>query len=230
MYQLVDIKITDCCQLDRYLAQDLSLHKGDECIIQTERGMELGIVVHARELAGQTPAENLRRVLRKAGHKDYLQLQKKRSREERAREICIQLIRQHKLDMKLTRVEFVFDGGKVTFYYTSDGRVDFRGLVKDLASTLKVRIEMRQIGVRDEAKMLGGIGCCGLPLCCSTWLRKFYPVSIKTAKKQCLNLNPSRLSGVCGRLMCCLMYEAGTPPARPDSPENAPDGLDDELD
>ena len=127
--------------------------------------------------------------------------------EEKAMEVCQELVKRHKLEMKLTQVEFIFDGSKVIFYYTSDGRVDFRSLVKDLAAILKVRIEMRQIGVRDAARLLGGIGCCGLPLCCSSWLRRFPPVSIKTAKQQCLNLNPARLSGVCGRLMCCLMYE-----------------------
>lgn len=210
MLQIVEIKIQDSCLLGRFSAQNLELRRGDVCVVQTDRGQELGLVVLAEDVPD--PPESGgdgRRVIRRAGNKDFLQFQRKRAREEKALEVCRELVKKHRLDLKLTRVEYIFDGGKVIFYYTSDGRVDFRGLVKDLAATLKVRIEMRQIGVRDEARLLGGIGCCGLSLCCATWLRRFHPVSIKTAKQQCLNLNPARLSGVCGRLMCCLMYEKG---------------------
>lgn len=208
MMQLTQVRIEDCCRAILSLAEDLPLRKGDACIIHTERGVEMGTVVHVSQMPeGDSGNGQYPRILRKANAKDISQFERKRFREARAREVCQQLVQKHKLVLKLTRVEFLFDGSKVIFYYTADGRVDFRGLVKDLASALKTRIEMRQIGVRDEAKLLGGIGCCGLPLCCSTWIQKFYPVSIKTAKKQCLNLNPSRLSGVCGRLMCCLMYE-----------------------
>ncbi len=210
MIQLVDIKVEDCCMVDRYIAHELELHRSDLCIVHTDRGMELGRVVHVFEPESTSDNGDLdgyRKVLRKANTRDLNQFEKKRQKEEHALEICLGFIRKHGLVMKLTRVEYVFDGSKVVFYYTADGRVDFRALVKDLASSLKTRIEMRQIGVRDEAKLLGGIGCCGLPLCCASWLKRFHPVSIKVAKQQCLNLNPSRLSGVCGRLMCCLMYE-----------------------
>ena len=226
MIHLTQVRIEDCCRAVLSLAEDLSLRKGDTCIIHTERGVEMGTVVHISPLPeGESGNGQYPRVLRKANAKDISQFERKRFREARAREVCQQLVQKHKLVLKLTRVEFLFDGSKVIFYYTADGRVDFRGLVKDLASTLKTRIEMRQIGVRDEAKLLGGIGCCGLPLCCSTWIQKFYPVSIKTAKRQCLNLNPSRLSGVCGRLMCCLMYERDT--AAPASAPSAEEVSDD---
>jgi cell fate regulator YaaT (PSP1 superfamily) len=225
MIQLTQVRIEDCCRAVLTLAEDLPLRKGDACIIHTERGVEMGTVVHVTPLAeGDSGNGPYPRVLRKANAKDISQFERKRFREARAREACQQLVQKHNLVLKLTRVEFLFDGSKVIFYYTADGRVDFRGLVKDLASSLKTRIEMRQIGVRDEAKLLGGIGCCGLPLCCSTWIQKFYPVSIKTAKRQCLNLNPSRLSGVCGRLMCCLMYERDTATPTPaTSPEEVAD-------
>jgi len=212
MMQLAHVRISDCCWTDQYLVEDLALLKGDQCIVQTNRGTEMGTVVYLSEL--ETPpdgAEKIPRVLRKANPKDISLFQKKRAREDNARKVCQDLIRKHKLGMKRTRGEYLWDGSKVIFYYTADGRVDFRGLVKDLASSLKTRIEMRQIGVRDEAKLLGGVGCCGLPRCCHIWIQKFYPVSIKIAKRQCLNLNPSRLSGVCGRLMCCLMYEKNAP-------------------
>jgi len=208
MAQIVYIKIEDSCMVDCYLAPSLTLKSGDPCIVHTDRGMELGYVVHIFSEDKTPPNETrFRKVLRLANNRDLAQYDKKRYREEKAKSICLQFIKKHNLVMKLTRVEYVFDGSKVIFYYTADGRVDFRALVKDLASTLKTRIEMRQIGVRDEAKLIGGVGCCGLPLCCASWLKQFNPVSIKVAKQQCLNLNPSRLSGVCGRLMCCLMYE-----------------------
>jgi cell fate regulator YaaT (PSP1 superfamily) len=225
MIQIAQVRIEDCCRSNLFLAEELTLHKGDTCIVHTDRGMEMGTVVHVTSLGqDETNGNRYPRVLRKANGKDISQFERKRFREARAREVCLQLVQKHKLVLKLTRVEFLFDGSKVIFYYTADGRVDFRGLVKDLASALKARIEMRQIGVRDEAKLLGGIGCCGLPLCCSTWIQKFYPVSIKTAKRQCLNLNPSRLSGVCGRLMCCLMYERDPgEPSFPTIADEAPD-------
>lgn len=209
MNQIAVVKIEDSCRVDRFLAVDLEMRAGERCIVTTDRGTELGVVksVEPDEKAA-VEAWAARRVLRKATPKDMAQYTRKRSREEKAQEICRQFVRKHKLVMKLTRVECLYDGSKIVFYYTADGRVDFRGLVKDLASTLKTRIEMRQIGVRDEARLLGGVGCCGLSLCCATWLRGFKPVSIRIAKKQCMNLNPSRLSGVCGRLMCCLMYES----------------------
>jgi cell fate regulator YaaT (PSP1 superfamily) len=212
MIHLVHVRIEDCCRTDPYVAEDLTLLRGDACIVQTERGTELGTVVHVEAVEAPPPGLNgQRRILRKADARDLAQFEKKRTREDRAWEAGLKLIAKHKLVMKLVRVEYILDGSKVVFYYTADGRVDFRALVKDLASQLKTRIEMRQIGVRDEAKLLGGVGCCGLTLCCHTWIQKFYPVSIKVAKQQCLNLNPSRLSGVCGRLMCCLMYEKERP-------------------
>ena len=207
--EIATVRIEDCCRTDRYLAHDVHVRPGDLCIVCTERGVELGVVKRL-ETGASDPAgvPEARKVLRRASQKDLAQYAKKKAREEKAWETCREMIRKHQLQMKLARVECLFDGTKIVFYYTADGRVDFRGLVKDLASTLKTRIEMRQIGVRDEARLLGGVGCCGLSLCCASWLKGFRPVSIRVAKKQCMNLNPSRLSGVCGRLMCCLMYEA----------------------
>jgi len=194
--------------LDTYLARNIHIKRGDLCIVHTDRGMELGRVINVKQIdKTPDPSIHYKKVLRKANEKDLALFEKKREKEEKAWDVCERLIQKHKLVMKLTRVEYILDGSKVIFYYTADGRVDFRMLVRDLAASLKTRIEMRQIGVRDEAKLLGGVGCCGLPLCCSTWLHKFQPVSIRTAKQQFLNLNPSRLSGLCGRLMCCLTYE-----------------------
>ena len=183
---------------------------GDAVVVQTSEGQALGTVTRAvGELAARKcpPEESPARVLRKATRDDVVARLKQQQREQDAHRICLMKIRERGLAMKLARVEQIFDGSRLIFYYTAEGRVDFRELVRDLAAHFRTRIEMRQIGVRDEARMLGGYGSCGRPLCCTTWLQSFEPISIKMAKQQKLSLNPSKLSGMCGRLKCCLRYE-----------------------
>ena len=181
---------------------------GDGVIVETTRGTEYAQCIRENNMIDEIElTAPLRPVVRKAEPEDLLVLEKNREREKKALSICQQKITEHGLDMKLVRAEYAFDGGKVVFYFTSEGRVDFRALVKDLAGTLHTRIELRQIGVRDEAKLLGGLGICGKTFCCSQFLEEFQPVSIKMAKTQNLSLNPTKISGTCGRLMCCLKYE-----------------------
>ena len=181
---------------------------GDFVIVETTRGIEFGeVVTEVREIDDTKLTSPLKQVVRIATEEDILHDKENKAAEKEAFTICQKKIADHKLDMKLVSVEYTFDNTKVIFYFTADGRVDFRELVKDLASVFKMRIELRQIGVRDEAKMLGGIGTCGRGLCCHTWLPDFEPVSIKMAKTQGLSLNPAKISGICGRLMCCLKYE-----------------------
>ncbi len=181
---------------------------GDAVIVETVRGIEYGeVVTGVSQIADELITPPLKNVIRIATREDTAHEEDNRSREGSAMEICIKKIDEHKLPMKLVRCEYTFDNSKILFYFTSDKRVDFRGLVKDLASIFRTRIELRQIGVRDEAKMLGGLGMCGRPMCCTTFLGDFQPVSIKMAKEQNLSLNPTKISGVCGRLMCCLKYE-----------------------
>jgi len=187
-----------------------SLMPGDQVIVQTLDGQALGTVtrVPSALAARREPvADSPHVVVRRASHDDVVQRMKQQQRETEAHRVAQLKIRERGLPMKLTRVEHVFDGSRLIFYYTAEWRVDFRELVRDLAAHFRMRIEMRQIGVRDEAKMLGGYGSCGRPLCCTTWLKGFEPVSIKMAKQQQLSLNPSKLSGQCGRLKCCLRYE-----------------------
>lgn len=180
-------------------------------IVETIRGVECGKVVFAnRMVQKQNVVYPLKPVTRKATEQDLRKLEENKLKEKEAFDICVSKIEKHKLKMKLLDVEYTFDGDKILFYFTADGRVDFRELVKDLAFVFRTRIELRQIGVRDEAKMLGGLGICGQPFCCATFLRDFQPVSIKMAKEQGLSLNPTKISGVCGRLMCCLKYEQDT--------------------
>ncbi len=184
------------------------MSEGDSVIVETARGVECGEVATAnREVDTERIVKPLKKVIRKATPSDFKQIEENRKKEKDAFEICLKKIAQHKLDMKLIDVEYTFDNNKILFYFTADGRVDFRELVKDLASIFRTRIELCQIGVRDEAKMLGGLGVCGKPFCCSTFLGEFQPVSIKMAKEQGLSLNPTKISGTCGRLMCCLKYE-----------------------
>lgn len=184
------------------------LQPDDQVIVQTIRGIEAGtVVVGPREMPVEEIVPPLREVIRKATADDLQIIEENKRRALEAFDICEQKIAEHGLPMKLIDVEFTLDVGKILFYFTADGRVDFRELVKDLAAIFKTRIELRQIGVRDEAKLLGGIGPCGRELCCCTWLGDFEPVSIRMAKGQNLSLNPSKISGVCGRLMCCLKYE-----------------------
>lgn len=187
---------------------DLKVQPGDSVVVETARGQEFGIVAEEiREVSEKEIVPPLRKVLRLADEKDIRQNEENLNKRERSLALCQEKVNKHKLDMKLVDVEHTFDNSKVIFYFTSDGRVDFRDLVKDLAGVFKMRIELRQIGVRDEAKLIGGIGTCGKALCCHTWLPDFEPVSIKMAKVQGLSLNPTKISGICGRLMCCLKYE-----------------------
>jgi len=188
---------------------EVALAAGDHVIVETVRGMEYGeVVVGPKEVPEEGLVLPLKKVIRKATAEDALQVEENKRKAERAFDICLEKIASHGLPMKLIDVEYTFDGSKIIFYFTAEGRVDFRELVKDLASVFKTRIELRQIGVRDEAKMLGGLGPCGRPLCCATFLGDFEPVSIKMAKQQSLSLNPTKISGICGRLMCCLKFES----------------------
>ena len=183
---------------------------GQQVVVQTAEGAALGTITRAiPALAAHRcpPADSPAQVVRRATKEDVVTRLKQQQREQEAHRVCLLKIKERGLAMKLTRVEQLFDGSRLIFYYTADGRIDFRELVRDLASHFRTRIEMRQIGVRDEARMLGGYGSCGRPLCCTTWLQSFEPISIKMAKQQNLSLNPSKLSGMCGRLKCCLRYE-----------------------
>ncbi len=190
---------------------EYTLAKGDMAVVETARGPECGeVVLPNREVPDDTVVKPLKSVLRPATEEDRQRIVQNAEKEQNAIRVCQEKIRSHNLDMKLVDVEYAFDGSKILFYFTADGRVDFRGLVKDLASVFRTRIELRQIGVRDEAKMLGGLGICGRPFCCAQFLSDFQPVSIKMAKEQGLSLNPTKISGSCGRLMCCLKYEQNT--------------------
>lgn len=187
---------------------NLQVEKGTNVIVETARGMEFGTVITGiKEVKESEIVPPLKKIVRIADESDINMHKENVRRKERALELCQEKIDKHKLVMKLIDVEYTFDNSKIIFYFTADGRVDFRELVKDLAGVFKMRIELRQIGVRDEAKMVGGIGTCGKGLCCHTWLPEFEPVSIKMAKVQNLSLNPTKISGICGRLMCCLKFE-----------------------
>ena len=189
----------------------LDIKKGENVIVETARGIEYGTVIgEPREVEDSKVIQPLKPVLRAATPKDREQEETNKVKEKEAFRICLEKIRKHELDMKLIDAEYTFDNNKVLFYFTADGRIDFRELVKDLAAVFKTRIELRQIGVRDETKIVGGIGICGRALCCHTYLSEFVPVSIKMAKEQNLSLNPTKISGVCGRLMCCLKNEEET--------------------
>ena len=187
---------------------DLELQQGDHVIVETARGTECGEVAKGpHDVPDSSIVKPLKTVTRMADAVDVRRMQQNRADEKRAFSVCEERIAKHKLDMKLVDVEYTLDRNKILFYFTADGRIDFRDLVKDLAGLFRTRIELRQIGVRDESKMLGGLGICGQPFCCSRFLRDFQPVSIKMAKEQGLSLNPAKISGSCGRLMCCLAYE-----------------------
>ena len=189
----------------------LEIKRGDHVIVETARGIEFGTVVAGvHEVEDDKVIQPLKPVMRIAGERDIEQEAANKEKEKEAFKICKEKILKHGLEMKLIDAEYTFDNNKVLFYFTADGRIDFRELVKDLASVFKTRIELRQIGVRDETKIRGGIGICGRPLCCASYLSEFIPVSIKMAKEQNLSLNPTKISGVCGRLMCCLKYEEDT--------------------
>ena len=184
------------------------LQKGEYAVVETARGLECGeVAMENTQVSESSIVQPLRRMIRRATREDLRRMEENRRREKSALRICEKKVQEHGLDMKLVDVEYAFDGSKILFYFTANGRVDFRELVKDLAGQFRTRIELRQIGVRDEAKMLGGIGICGRPFCCGSFLNGFQPVSIKMAKEQGLSLNPVKISGACGRLMCCLKYE-----------------------
>lgn len=186
----------------------LHINDGQHVIVETSRGIECGEVALAgKNVKDEDIVQPLKKVIRVASDKDLDKVKQNKVKEKEAFAICQEKIKKHDLDMKLIDVEYTFDNNKILFYFTADGRVDFRELVKDLAGVFRTRIELRQIGVRDQSKMLGGLGICGKPFCCSTFLSEFQPVSIKMAKEQSLSLNPTKISGTCGRLMCCLKYE-----------------------
>ena len=208
MVKVVGVKFKELGKAYYFAPGELELKLGDAVIVETSRGLEYGTVsISVREVEESEIVSPLKEVVRVATSADKEQVQKNKKKEKKAFSICEEKIAAHKLDMKLVDVEYTFDANKILFYFTAEGRVDFRELVKDLASVFRTRIELRQIGIRDEAKMLGGIGICGRGLCCSTYLDGFHPVSIKMAKEQGLSLNPTKISGNCGRLMCCLKYE-----------------------
>ena len=208
MTKVVGVKFRNTGKTYFFDPQDLSIEQGDYVIVETARGIEFGkVYLGMTDMKNEDISKPLKPVIRIANEEDHKQHMENESRRDETMAICQELIQKRELDMKLVDVEFTISGNKVIFYFTADGRVDFRELVKDLASVFHMRIELRQVGSRDEAKMLGGIGNCGKSLCCTTWLSDFQPVSIKMAKNQNLSLNPSKISGVCGRLMCCLKYE-----------------------
>ncbi|MGV2942322.1 stage 0 sporulation family protein [Mesobacillus sp. LC4] len=208
MYDVVGVRFKKAGKIYYFDPGDLSIQKDEFVIVETVRGVEYGRVVTPRKQVGEKDVVlPLKKVVRIADQKDRLIVEENKTAAKEAYDVCSEKVNEHQLDMKLVDVEYTFDRNKVIFYFTADGRVDFRELVKDLASIFRTRIELRQIGVRDEAKMLGGIGPCGRMLCCSTFLGDFDPVSIKMAKDQNLSLNPTKISGLCGRLMCCLKYE-----------------------
>ena len=208
MPTVVGIRFKKACKIYYFDPAESGVAKGDHAIVETARGVEYGeVVIGPREVDESSIVPPLKPVMRKATAEDDLKLAENKIREKEAFNICLRKIKNHDLPMRLIDVEFTFDVNKIIFYFTADGRIDFRELVKDLASVFRTRIELRKIGVRDEAKMLGGIGSCGRPLCCATFLGDFEPVSIRMAKDQNLSLNPTKISGICGRLMCCLKYE-----------------------
>lgn len=211
MTQVVAVKFKQDGRIYYFDPDGLDIKTGDHVIVETARGTECGIVGQGNHTVPDNKIVSpLKKVIRIATQKDLEKVQANRKKEQEAFKICEEMIKNHKLDMCLTHVEYSFDATKIIFFFTSDGRVDFRELVKDLAARFHTRIELRQIGVRDEAKMLGGIGICGQPFCCSRYLKDFQPVSIKMAKEQGMSLNPVKISGTCGRLMCCLKYEQDT--------------------
>ena len=208
MIQIVGIRFKPAGKVYHFSSGNLKLAPGDHVIVETARSVEMGkVVVGTHAVERQEGSKPLKPVLRAATKEDLALFEKNRAKEKEAFAICLEKIKKHKLDMKLIEVEYTFDGSKILFYFTADGRIDFRELVKDLANVFRTRIELRQIGVRDESKTIGSYGICGRSLCCSQFLGEFEPVSIKMAKEQGLSLNPTKISGVCGRLMCCLKYE-----------------------
>ena len=208
MAEIIGVRFKDSGKVYYFDPCGIVVEENQTVVVETARGVECGVAaVPNKQVAETEIVSPLKNMLRIATNADVKQLAENKKREASAFDICQKKIIDHKLDMKLVDVEYAFDGSKILFYFTADGRIDFRDLVKDLASVFRTRIELRQIGVRDEAKMLGGLGICGRVFCCSSFLNSFQPVSIKMAKEQGLSLNPTKISGTCGRLMCCLKYE-----------------------
>ena len=208
MAEIIGVRFKNVGKIYYFDPDGKQINNGQQVIVETARGVECGEVALPNRIGDDSEIVSpLKKVIRIATAEDLQKITENKKKEQEALEICQQKINEHKLDMKLVDVEYTFDNNKILFYFTADGRVDFRELVKDLASIFRTRIELRQIGVRDESKMLGGLGICGRPFCCSTFLGEFQPVSIKMAKEQSLSLNPTKISGTCGRLMCCLKYE-----------------------
>lgn len=211
MVKVIGVRFRTAGKIYFFSPGQFDIKQGDNVIVETARGVEFGRVVSGvKEVAEEDVIQPLKSVIRIATEQDQKVVNKNKQKEKEAFKICLEKIRKHGLEMKLIDVEYTFDGNKILFYFTADGRIDFRELVKDLAAVFRTRIELRQIGVRDETKIRGGIGICGRPLCCSTYLTEFSAVSIKMAKEQNLSLNPTKISGVCGRLMCCLKNEEDT--------------------
>ena len=211
MTKVIGVRFRTAGKIYFFAPGKLDIKRGDNVIVETARGVEFGRVVSGpKEVKEKDVIQPLKPVLRIATEQDHRTVEKNRQKEKEAFKICQEKIRKHGLEMKLIDAEYTFDNNKVLFYFTADGRIDFRELVKDLASVFRTRIELRQVGVRDETKIMGGVGICGRVLCCHSFLSDFIPVSIKMAKEQNLSLNPSKISGVCGRLMCCLKNEEET--------------------
>lgn len=208
MQTVVGVRFKKAGKIYYFDPGSIDLKKADGVIVETARGIEFGeVVIAPRSVEEAEIVQPLKTVQRKATDSDWRKLTENQAKEKEGFAICEKKIAAHGLPMKLIEVEYTFDVNKIIFYFTAEGRIDFRELVKDLAAVFRTRIELRQIGVRDEAKLMGGIGCCGRPLCCATFLGDFEPVSIRMAKEQNLSLNPTKISGICGRLMCCLKYE-----------------------
>ena len=211
MTKVIGVRFRTAGKIYFFSPGKFEVKRGDQVIVETARGVEFGnVVMGPKEVKDEEITQPLKTVIRLATEDDRRVEEKNRKKEKEAFQICLEKIHKHGLEMKLIDAEYTFDNNKLLFYFTADGRIDFRELVKDLAAVFKTRIELRQIGVRDETKILGGVGICGRPLCCHSYLSEFIPVSIKMAKEQNLSLNPTKISGVCGRLMCCLKYEEET--------------------
>lgn len=208
MAEVIGVKFKEVGKVYYFDPQNEKYPEGTKVVVETARGIECGdVAMSNKEIADSEVISPLKTVIRIANENDFKTLEENKEKEKAAYDICVKKIENHGLKMKLVDVEYTFDRSKILFYFTADGRVDFRELVKDLASVFKTRIELRQIGVRDESKVLGGLGVCGRPFCCSSFLGSFQPVTIKMAKEQGLSLSPVKISGTCGRLMCCLKYE-----------------------
>ena len=208
MTEVIGVRFKQVGKIYYFSPNGVQMPVGEKVIVETARGIECGeVAITNRDIEDEGIVKPLKTVIRVANADDLRRIEENKAKEKKAFKHCLEKIEKHKLVMKLVDVEYTFDNNKILFYFTADVRVDFRELVKDLASVFKTRIELRQIGVRDEAKMLGGLGICGRPFCCSSFLGEFQPVSIKMAKEQGLSLNPTKISGTCGRLMCCLKYE-----------------------